>query len=323
MKEDPKTSSKKQTRKLGLIGLVGIIISAMIGGGVYNLPQGMAEGASAGSILLAWVITGIGIWFIANTFRILAEARPNLTNGLYTYAQSGFGKFVGFIVAYGYWICHCFALVAYSILIMDTINYFLPYFEGGNNIPAIIVGSVIVWLMFLLTLTGAKKTSSLNIIGTLGKLLPLVIFLILMLILFKFSIFFTDFWGVKDQVALNFSFENVLPQIKSTMMVTLWLFVGIEGAVIVSRRAKSQKTVRKSILIGFFATLILYILVSVLPFGIYTQGDLAQMKTPALAQIMLEQFGTWGEVIINTGIIIGVLSAWLIWLMMIGEMPGK
>ena len=66
----------------------------------------MAADASAGAIIIAWVVTGIGIWFIANTFRILSAARPELTNGLYTYAEKGFGKLIGFFVAYGYWICN-------------------------------------------------------------------------------------------------------------------------------------------------------------------------------------------------------------------------
>ena len=103
------SSAQDSSKKVGLIGLVGIVISAMIGGGIYNLPQNMAADASAGAIIIAWVVTGIGIWFIANTFRILSAARPELTNGLYTYAEKGFGKLIGFFVAYGYWICNCFA----------------------------------------------------------------------------------------------------------------------------------------------------------------------------------------------------------------------
>ena len=45
--------------KLGIIGLASIVISSMVGGGVFSLPQNMAAGASAGAVLLAWVITGI------------------------------------------------------------------------------------------------------------------------------------------------------------------------------------------------------------------------------------------------------------------------
>ena len=158
------SSAQDSSKKVGLIGLVGIVISAMIGGGIYNLPQNMAADASAGAIIIAWVVTGIGIWFIANTFRILSAARPELTNGLYTYAEKGFGKLIGFFVAYGYWICNCFALVAYSVLVMATLNYFVPDFTGGNNIPSIIGGSIITWIMYLLALRGAKSMVNAGVI---------------------------------------------------------------------------------------------------------------------------------------------------------------
>ena len=59
---------------LGVFALAAIVVSSMIGGGIYSLPQNMAAGASAGAILLAWIITGIGIYFIVNTFSILSLA---------------------------------------------------------------------------------------------------------------------------------------------------------------------------------------------------------------------------------------------------------
>ena len=59
------------TKKVGLIGLVAVVISAMVGGGIYDLPQNMAASASAGSQIIAWVITGIGMWFIATRFAFL------------------------------------------------------------------------------------------------------------------------------------------------------------------------------------------------------------------------------------------------------------
>ncbi|MFR3092066.1 MAG: amino acid permease, partial [Eggerthella lenta] len=172
-------------------------------------PPEHGRDASAGAIIIAWVVTGIGIWFIANTFRILSAARPELTNGLYTYAEKGFGKLIGFFVAYGYWICNCFALVAYSVLVMATLNYFVPDFSGGNNIPSIIGGSIITWIMYLLALQGAKSTSFLNIIGTIGKLLPVAIFIIAVATVFKFSVFMEGFWGMKGAVDLTFSWDNV------------------------------------------------------------------------------------------------------------------
>ena len=73
LKTPPAATAPAASNKtgLGVLALAGIVVSSMIGGGIYSLPQNMAAGASAGAVLLAWIITGIGIYFIANTFSIL------------------------------------------------------------------------------------------------------------------------------------------------------------------------------------------------------------------------------------------------------------
>ncbi len=69
-------------KKLGVFALAAIVVSAMIGGGIFSLPQNMAQSASSTAIALAWLITGTGIFFLANTFRILANACPDETTGI-------------------------------------------------------------------------------------------------------------------------------------------------------------------------------------------------------------------------------------------------
>ena len=88
----------------------------MIGGGIYSLPQNMAAGASAGAVLLAWIITGIGIYFIANTFSILSMAKPDLTTGIYMYSRQGFGPYVGFTIGWSYWLCQVCGNVGYAVI---------------------------------------------------------------------------------------------------------------------------------------------------------------------------------------------------------------
>ena len=86
----------EQSKKLGVMMLAALVVSAMVGGGIFSLPQNMSQGAGAGAVLIAWIITGVGIFFLANTFRILADARPDATTGIYAYARLGFGRFAGF-----------------------------------------------------------------------------------------------------------------------------------------------------------------------------------------------------------------------------------
>lgn len=64
--------------KLGLISLIAIVVSSMLGGGVFSLPQNTAASSALGPVIIAWIIAGIGIYFIANSFRVLSDLRPDL-----------------------------------------------------------------------------------------------------------------------------------------------------------------------------------------------------------------------------------------------------
>lgn len=170
------------SKKLGVIPLAALVVSAMIGGGIFSLPQNMAQNASAGAIIISWLITGIGIFFLANTFRILSELKPEATSGIYSYARLGFGKFAGFQMAWSYWLCNVFGNVAYAVLLMDAFDYFFPgVFTNGNNLWSIIGGSVIIWLMNFAVLRGVKQAVFLNVAGTICKLLPIFLFILIML----------------------------------------------------------------------------------------------------------------------------------------------
>lgn len=312
-----------ESKKIGVFAIACLVVSAMIGGEVYNLPQNMAQNASVGAILIAWVITGIGMWFITNTFRILSIARPEAKTGIYAYGELGFGRFTGFFSAWGYWICNSFGNVGFAILLMDTLNYFFPsYFTGGNNVLSIVCGSLILWIIYFIVLSGTQQTSLINIVGTIGKLVPLAIFILIMIISFKGSILMTNFWGLHADARIGYpQLGSVLSQVKSTMMVTLWVFTGIEGAVVISARAKSQKDVGKATLLGFILCLLLYAALSILPLGVYPQGVISPMAPPSTGQILSNLVGKWGGIIMNIGVIIAVLSSWLIWTTMLSELP--
>lgn len=306
--------------KLGVIGLASIVISSMVGGGVFSLPQNMAAGASAGAVILAWVITGIGMYFIANTFSVLSRVKPDLTSGIYMYAREGFGPYVGFTIGWGYWLCQIFGNVGYAVITMDALNYFFPpYFAGGNNLLSIVCGSLLIWVFNFVVLRGVKQAAVLNVIGTIGKLVPLLLFCLILLFSFHLDKFDFNFWG---KLAENGKTLGSLPaQLKSTMLVTLWAFIGIEGAVVLSARAKSQSAVSKATFLGFLGCLVIYIGLSVLPFGFLTQEEIASVANPSTAGVLEKVVGPWGAWMMNIGLLIAVLSSWLAWTMIAAEIP--
>jgi hypothetical protein len=94
----------KSSGKLGLVALVALVVGSMIGGGVFSLPQNMAKGASPGAVVIGWLITGIGMLALAFVYQSLSTRKPALDAGPYAYARAGFGDFVGFNSAWGYWL---------------------------------------------------------------------------------------------------------------------------------------------------------------------------------------------------------------------------
>ncbi len=311
------------SKKLGAFMLASLVVSAMIGGGIFSLPQNMSQGAALGPILIAWVITGIGIFFLANTFRILSDARPDATTGIYAYARLGFGRFAGFQMAWCYWLCNIFGNVAYAVLLMDALDDFFPgTFTGGSNLASIIGGSFIIWVMNFLVLRGVRQAAFLNVVGTICKLTPILLFILILLFVVRFDMFSLDFWGRVSDKALHLAPQGgILHQVKSTMLVTLWAFIGIEGAVVISGRAKSQRAVGTATVLGFFCCLAIYVLLSVLPFGCMTQGELAALSNPSTAPILERIVGPWGGWLMNVGVIVALLTSWLAFTIMVAQIP--
>jgi len=316
------SASTKDTTKLGMVAMTLLVIGAMVGGGAFNLPQNMAQKAGLGAVLISWLVSGLGVFFLARTFQVLADIKPDMTAGIYMYSRQGFGKFAGFQVAWGYWLSSAFGNVGFAVLLMDTLNYFFPpYFKGGNTLPAILIGSSVFWILNWLVLRGVKSASTLNVIGTIAKFVPIVVFVGVVAVSMKAGLFTTDFWGrVSDNIAGGKPLGSLLDQVKSTMLVTLWVFIGIEGAVVMSDRSDA-KTVSRSTLLGFFVTVLLYVLISVLPFGVMTQGQLSAIAPPSMAPILGSIVGKWGEYFVNGGVLISILACWLVWTMLVAELP--
>ena len=313
-------NNNQTAEKLGVIGLACIVISSMVGGGVFSLPQNMAAGASAGAVLLSWVITGVGMYFIANTFGILSRIKPDLTAGIYMYARDGFGPYMGFTIGWGYWLCQIFGNVGYAVITMDALNYFFPpYFAGGNNLLSVVCGSVLIWSFNMIVLRGVRQAAVLNIIGTIGKLVPLLLFCLILLFVFHFDKFDSNFLGKMAEGGKHLG--SLTTQLKSTMLVTLWAFIGIEGAVVLSNRARTQRDVSRATFLGFLGCLVIYVGLSVLPFGFLTQEEIAAVANPSTAGVLEKVVGPWGAWLMNCGLLVAVLSSWLAWTMITAEIP--
>ncbi len=308
----------KEKRNLGLLSLTGLVVGSVIGSGVFNLMSNMSAHASLMAIIIGWVITGIGMLFLVFSFQNLNKKRRDLDAGIYSYAEAGFGKFLGFNSAWGYWISAWIGNVAYAALMFSALGYFFHMFGTGQNWPSVIGASVVLWFGQYLILKGIRTAGLTNLIVTAAKIIPILIFILAAFLAFKLNIFTTDIWGT---VSGKFNFSDVMTQVQSTMLTTVWVFIGIEGAVVFSGRATKRSNVGKATIFGFLSILAIYVLVSILSLGIMTSPQLANLSQPAMAELLKSIVGPWGAAFINIGVVISIAGAWLAWTMFAFELP--
>jgi len=302
------------TQKLRLGALVALVVGSMVGGGIFSLPQNMAASAGAGAVLIGWAITAVGMLTLAFVFQTLANRKPELDSGVYAYAKAGFGDYMGFSSAWGYWISAWLGNVSYFVLLFSTLGYFFPMFGEGNTVPAVIGASLVLWGVHFLVLRGIKEAAFINTVTTIAKMVPLVLFIVIAAIAFKFEVFTADIWGMG-----NPDLGSVMNQVRNMMLVTVWVFIGIEGASVFSARAEKRSDVGKATVIGFVGVLLLLVLVNILSLGIMTQAELAGLKNPSMAYVLEHVVGRWGAVFIAIGLVVSLAGALLSWTLLCAE----
>lgn len=308
----PKETSNEKHSTLNLSLLVALVVGSIIGSGIFGIPQNMATGAGAGAILIGWTITGIGMLMLARVYQMLALRKPELDNGVYAYARAFSGEYVGFNSAWGYWISAWIGNVGYLVAAFAALGYFFPAFGEGNTQAAIIGASVVVWVVHMLVLRGIQGATVLNAVVTIAKVVPLLLFIGLVAMAFEVKTFRLDFWG-------DAKLGSVLDQVKSTMLVTVWVFIGIEGASVYSARAKNREDVGRATVLGFLICLVLLMSVSLLSLGIYTQPELAALKNPSMALVLEKAVGSWGAIAIYIGLMVSVGGGFLAWTLLAAE----
>ncbi|AGW42622.1 arginine/ornithine antiporter [Leifsonia xyli subsp. cynodontis DSM 46306] len=305
----------QQTRKLPVLVLAGMVVGSMVGAGVFSLPGTFAGATGAIGEAVAWTLAGTGMLTLVLVFQRLAVRRPELDSGIYAYAKAGFGDYVGFFSAFGYWASGCAGNVTYLVLIGSTLGALFPAFGGGNTVVAVLVSSGLVWLFSFLIRRGVPQAAWINTIVAVAKVLPLEVFLVLVATVgFSWQMFAQNLWGGEAP-----GLGSLGGQIQQTLLLTVFVFLGVEGASVYSRYARSRKDVGRATLIGFLGVLCLFAMITILSFGVAPRAEIGGMRQPSVASVLAVVVGPWGYAFISAGLIVSVLGAYLSWTLMASE----
>jgi arginine:ornithine antiporter/lysine permease len=304
----------KAEQKLSLFALSAMVVGSMVGAGIFSLPRTFGNATGPFGAIIAWCIAGGGMYMLARVFQSLAERKPDLDAGVYAYARAGFGDYPGFLSAFGYWIGSCIGNVSYWVLIKSTLGAFFPVFGDGNTVTAIVVASIGIWLFHFMILRGVQQAAFINTVVTIAKIVPILVFIILLFFAFKLDLFRLNFWGGEGMPD-----TGLIEQVRATMLVTVFVFLGIEGASNYSRYAQRRADVGTATIMGFIGVTALMVLVTLLPYAALPRAEIAAISQPSMAGVLAAVVGPWGGVFISIGVIVSVLGAYLAWSLVCAE----
>jgi len=137
---EPRT--EQASDKVSLPTLTAMVVGSMIGSGVFLLPRRFGTATGVLRAIIAWTIAGTGMLMLAFVFQRLATRKPDLDAGIFAYAKAGFGDYVGFNSAIGYWASACAGNTSYWVLITATLSALVPGFGAGDTVLAVVVSAI-------------------------------------------------------------------------------------------------------------------------------------------------------------------------------------
>ncbi len=301
--------------KMSLPALTAMVVGSMVGAGIFNLPGRFGTATGPFGAIIAWAIAGTGMYMLARVFQALAERRPDIDSGVFAYAKAGFGDYMGFLSAFGYWLGSCLGNVFYWVLIGSTLGNFFPgLFGDGSSPTAIIVSLAGIWTFHFLILRGVEQAAFVNTVVTIAKIVPIIVAIIVFIFVFNYSQFSDNFFG-----GVGMPEKTLVAQVRDTMLITVFVFLGIEGASVYSRFAKKRSDVGAATILGFVGVMGLMVAITLLPYAAMPRAAIAGVGNPSLAGVLELIVGHWGAVFISVGVLVSVLGAYLAWSLICAE----
>lgn len=320
--------------KWGLWILTTFVVGNMVGGGIFMLPANLAQVSSPLGSTIAWVATGLGVFMIALVFGNLAIRKPNLKAGPQSYAQNLFsspkaGKVAGYSMAWGYWAANWAATASVIISFAGYLTTFFPIMQSkkvlfslgsfeleyGKKITFIIC-SIMLWGIQWILSKSFNSAGKMNLMATITKVIGFALFIIFTLFIFDKA----NLGSAKEFVDASGKSFSLGGQVNAAAIATLWAFIGIESAVMLSNRAKSQRDVKTATILGLVISLVIYIGITLLTMGALSQEALRESQKP-LVDALGEVIGSNGTYIMAVLALISLFGSTVGWIVVSSEVP--
>lgn len=254
-------------KPIGFWIATSLVVGNVIGSGIFLLPASLA---AYGSIsLFSWLFSTVGAVLIAIVFSSL-NRQISHTGGAFLYAYHVYGEFMGFAVAASYWFSWCVGNASMAVALIGFLGFFWPALQVHPYWVLLIKISVI-WITTLINILGIRLVGRVQLMTTLLKLIPLIFIGVIGI----FKIKWTHLTGY-----YNISNQSDFSAFVGGATLTLYAFIGLESAVVPANEITSTKVITRATIIGTLLCAVIYILDTLVLFGLFPVTQLKNSTAP-------------------------------------------
>lgn len=287
---------------LGRRDLTAFAINRVIGAGIFGIPAVLY--ASVGSLsIAAFLLAALVVSLITLCFAEVGSAHRD-TGGPYLYAYRTFGPLVGFEVGWLLWVTQLGGFATVINLFVNYIGWFAP--SATTGLPRVVIVAAIVISLALVNVLGVRRAAVINNVLTLGKLLPLVLFIVV---------------GARfiDTARFTLAGPPTAVALSGAVLIAIYAFSGFEVLGVPSGEIQDpERTIPFALLTGLVVVAMIYVGVQVVAIG--TLPGLATSARP-LAEAAGRTFGRTGATVMVMGALISTLGVSHAILLAAGRMP--
>lgn len=281
----------EKKNKFGFWSIVLLGINAIIGSGIFLLPNKAMNiiGPASMFVILfeALLVISLALCFaeVGGMFK--------KNGGPYVYAKEAFGDFVGFEVGFMKWAIGIIAWATMAVAFVTALSVVWP--QAGEGMTKNIIVTTILVGLGIVNILGVNISKALNNIITIGKLVPLIIFITIGIFFIKGGNFTPMFPGGHYEAG---SFG------KAALLI-FYAFTGFESIAVAAEDMENpEKNIPKAIITVMIIVSIFYLLIQAVSIGVLG-ADLAKSTAP-VAEASKMFLGPVGGIMVTVGTLVSI-----------------
>jgi len=286
-------------RRLGFIDALAIVIGVTIGGGIFLVPNLVAQQLhSPASIIAVWIFAGIISFFGALACAELGCAIP-ATGGQYVFLREAYGPMIGFLCG---WSMFTVARTAQVAWLGVTLGMYASYFIPLSPLGLKLLGTGAILLFTAINYVGVNAGAMVQRIFTLAKVAGLIVII--------GSAFL---WTGKSGLA-----SAALPQASSpgtwlssfgvALIACVLAYDGwVQLSFVAGEIRNPQRNILLSLAVGSGICVAIYVLANIAYMHVLSIGEIATSERVA-ASVALQTLGSRGAGVVSLVILISIIG---------------